>query len=160
MEAFLRDLLAAGDDEIEDRLRAVASHALSLPPGVIAALNAEKRYRAAMKHWESYQAWKRQRNRARAALEREHGYDTKHAMHLIRLMRMGLESLESGDLKVRREDAGELAAIRAGALEFDELLASASRLQTEMERAAKTTTLPADIDRDAIDRLAFELMTA
>ena len=160
METFLRDVLAAGDDEIETRLRAVASHALSLPPGVIAALNAEKRYRAAMKHWESYQAWKRQRNRARAALEREHGYDTKHAMHLIRLMRMGLEALETGELRVRRDDADELAAIRDGALEFDDLLATASRLQTEMERAAATTALPPDVDREAIDQLAFELMTA
>ena len=59
-----------------------------------------------MKHWDSYQTWKTHRNPARAELERQHGYDTKHAMHLIRLMRMGLEVLETGDLGVRRDAVG------------------------------------------------------
>ena len=48
-----------------------------------------------MKHWDSYQTWKTHRNPTRAELEPQHGYDTKHAMHLIRLMRMGLEVLET-----------------------------------------------------------------
>jgi predicted nucleotidyltransferase len=157
--AFCRDALSASEDDIEARMRAVATHASSLPSEVVATLNAEKRYRAAMKHWESYQTWKSQRNRARAALEREHGYDTKHAMHLIRLMRMGLEVLDHGELLVRRHDADELNAIRDGALSFDELLVAAERLQRDMERAAVTTALPADVDRDHVDQLAVELMT-
>src|SRR6185436_3832728 len=104
-------------------------HALSLPTDVVAALNGEKKYRAAMKHWESYETWKSQRNPTRAELEREHGYDTKHAMHLVRLMRMGLEILERGELLVRRDDAAELVKIREGALPFDDLLATAAQLE-------------------------------
>jgi predicted nucleotidyltransferase len=147
-----------GIDDVDERLRAVATNALGLPSDVVAALNAEKQYRAAMKHWDSYETWKSQRNRARAELEQQHGYDTKHAMHLIRLMRMGLESLERGDLLIRRPDATELAAIREGAMTFDELLALAERLQHEMERAAATTNLPDDVDRNRVDELAFALM--
>jgi hypothetical protein len=158
METFCRDVLSASNDEVEARMRAVATHALNLPPGVVSTLNAEKKYRAALKQWEAYQTWQRERNPARAELERRHGYDTKHAMHLIRLMRMGLEALERGELFVRRPDAAELSAIRDGALPFDELLGVAARLQGEMERAAATTQLPRDVDYAHVDELALELM--
>lgn len=158
LDAFCRDVLSASEGDIEERMRAVATHALNLPADVVAALNAEKRYRAAMKHWDSYQIWKSQRNPVRAELEREHGYDTKHAMHLVRLMRMGLEILERGELLVRRHDAAELIAIRDGALSFDELLATAAQLEQDMQRAAARTTLPEDVEYEKADRLAVELM--
>ena len=158
LDAFFRDALSATDDDLDDRRRTVATHALQLPPDVVSALNAEKRYRAAMKHWKSYQTWKDHRNPVRAELERQHGYDTKHAMHLIRLMRMCLEALETGDLRVRRDDAQELLAIRDGAMSFDELLVAATNLQKLMEKAATTTSLPADVDRDAVDDLLLALV--
>ncbi len=158
LEAFYRDVLAVSDAALDDRIRAVATDALSLPPDVVAALNAEKKYRAAMKHWESYETWKSHRNRARAKLEREHGYDTKHAMHLIRLMRMGHEILEEGELRVRRHDATELNAIRDGAMSFDDLLAAAVGLRAKMEEAAAATRLAEDVDRDEVDQLVGELM--
>jgi len=53
LDAFCRDVLSASDGDIEERMRAVATHALNLPADVVAALNAEKGYRAAMKHWDS-----------------------------------------------------------------------------------------------------------
>jgi len=127
---------------------------------VVSTLNAERKYRAAMKHWESYQTWKSERNPARAELERRHGYDTKHAMHLIRLMRMGLEVLRTGDLIVRRPDGEELNAIRDGALSFEDLLLAAAALKEQMADAVEQSDLPADVDRDRVDELAFELMTA
>jgi hypothetical protein len=157
-DAFYRDVLSASEDELEERMRAVANSALHLPPDVVSALNAEKRYRAAMKHWDSYQTWKSHRNPARAELERRHGYDTKHAMHLIRLMRMGLEALKIGDLRVRRDDADDLSAIRDGAMSFDELAAAAGGLQEAMEKAAAATRLPADVDRDGVDDLLLAML--
>lgn len=159
LDAFYRDVLAASDENIDEGMRSVAVNALDLPSAVVQTLNAEKRYRAAMKHWESYQTWKSQRNPARAALEREHGYDTKHAMHLIRLMRMGLEILERGELLVHRPDAEELIAIRDGALSFEKLMETAERLtQTMQQRAATQTTLPDDVDHEQVDQLAVQLM--
>lgn len=158
LDGFYRDVLRASDEDLDERMRALATHALELPLDVVSALNAEKKYRAAMKHWDSYQTWKEHRNPARAELEREYGYDTKHAMHLIRLMRMGLEVLEIGDLRVRRDDAQELSAIRDGAMPFDELLAAAAALQVSMERAAGTTKLPGDVDRQGVDALLGDLL--
>lgn len=160
MDAFYRDALAASEDEVEERMRAVATLALHLPKDVVVTLNAEKRYRSAMKHWDSYQAWKAERNRARASLEAKYGYDTKHAMHLVRLMRMAIEILERGELLVRRPDAAELNTVRDGAWPFDALLEQTESLRIQMDEAAAKSSLPADVDRPAIDALAFELLTA
>lgn len=160
-----RDLLAAdgatvSDEELDQHRWRAACASLNLPPTVIAALTAEKRYHAAMKQWDAYQSWLSHRNRARAQLEAAHGYDTKHAMHLIRLMRMGVEVLEHGDLRVRRPDATELAAIRDGALSYDALHTMATDLQQRMTIAAAQTQLPDDVDRAAVDRLALQLAMA
>lgn len=159
LDAFCRDVLAAPEEEVEARVRAVAAHALRLPSEVMSTLNAERKYRAAINHWESYRTWQAERNPARAELERRHGYDTKCAMHLIRLMRMGLEILQEGELRVRRPDAAELLEIRDGSLTFDELLTAAAGLQRAVEGAAGASPLPWDVDRDAVDALAVELMT-
>jgi hypothetical protein len=113
-----------------------------------------------MRHWDAYRTWEASRNPARAELERRYGYDTKHAMHLVRLMRTGLEVLETGELRVRRPDADDLNAIRDGALTFDELIALASELQGRMEKAAARTALPAEVDLGFVDRLALEVILA
>jgi uncharacterized protein len=158
LDAFYRDALSASTDNVGERMRVVATASLGVPTEIASTLNAEKRYRASLKQWESYQTWKDQRNPARAELERTHGYDTKHAMHLIRLMRMGLEVLERGELHVRRDDAEQLSAIRDGALSFDDLLAMARDLQQSMEKSAATTTLPHDVDHDRVDALLADVL--
>ncbi len=155
-----RDLLRTGEADLDDRLRTVATRGLDLPYEVEATLDAERRYRAAMRHWDAYRTWEASRNPARAELERRYGYDTKHAMHLVRLMRTGLEVLETGELRVRRPDADDLNAIRDGALTFDELIALASELQGRMEKAAARTALPAEVDLGFVDRLALEVILA
>lgn len=155
------DLPEASTLSSEDTRRLEPSVAeQALPPAVLALLDAERRYRAALRQWEAYQAWKRERNPARAELERRYGYDTKHAMHLVRLMRTGLEVLVSGELSVRRDDAAELLAIRDGGLSFEELEALARRLELEMQAAVKVTALPATIDRDFVEALAVETILA
>lgn len=73
----------------------------------------------------NYWQWKAKRNKKRSALEESHGYDTKHAMHLIRLLRMGEEILTTGEVIVKRPDADELLEIRAGRFTYDELVAMA-----------------------------------
>jgi len=141
----------SADDQ--QRIEAHLAAELQMPPEVLATLGAEKRYRGALKHWESYQRWQAERNPTRAELERRYGYDTKHAMHLVRLMRMGLEVLEHGELRVRRPDAEELRAIRGGALSYDALLAEAERLEQRMVEAAQRSSLPADTDYARVDAL-------
>ena len=148
--AWLRDP-PAGPPRRED---------FGFPEDPAAARQAHQQYRAAQRRWTSFVTLAERRNPARAALERAHGYDTKHAMHLVRLMRMGIEALTHGDLRVRREDAEALCAIRDGALSFEELLAEAERLTGDMERAALTTQLPKTVDTATVDALALNLMMA
>ena len=70
----------------------------------------------------NYWEWVKNRNAARHELEEKYGYDTKHAMHLVRLLRMGEEILKGEGVKVRRPDAQELLDIRNGKFTYDELV--------------------------------------
>lgn len=135
-----------------------AAAALQLPAEVQQALAAERRYGEALRHWRSYQTWLKHRNPARAALEARFGYDTKHAMHLVRLLRMGLELLREGELRVRREDAAELLQIRDGAWTLDELLRSVEELRRQMEAAVPHSALPETVDRTAVEELLLGLI--
>jgi hypothetical protein len=118
----------------------------------------EKRFEAAKKHWQQYQQWKRERNEARAALEARHGYDTKHAMHLVRLQRMGLEILTRGEVIVTRPDRDELLAIRDGAWPFERLLEEAEQMDRAIRDAVDMSAVPTNVDEDAVEILGVEIV--
>lgn len=93
--------------------------------------------------WKNYWEWKKNRNVTRSALEEQHGYDTKHAMHLVRLLRMGAEALETGVLNVYRPDAAELLAIRNGAWTYEEVVEYAEEMDNHVREVLyKQTALP------------------
>lgn len=54
-------------------------------------------YESQLKRWKDYDKWLRDRNPARAKLERQHGYDTKHAANLVRMLLQAEEILGSCD---------------------------------------------------------------
>ena len=56
------------------------------------------------------------------AIEARYGFDLKHAMHLVRLLRMGGELLTTGSMHVYRPDREELLAIRNGAWTYEQLV--------------------------------------
>ena len=92
--------------------------------------------------WKNYWKWKRERNEKRSELEEVHGYDTKHAMHIVRLLRMGEEVLSEGVIKVKRPDAEELLDIRAGKWTYDELLEWSEYQDDKLNSLMKTSCLP------------------
>jgi predicted nucleotidyltransferase len=159
LERFWLDTLAIDETELDPTLHSRAARGLGISSEVVDVLEKEKRYRTALRHWHAYLDWKRERNPRRAELEAKFGYDTKHAMHLVRLMRSGLELLENGTLTVRRKDAAELSAVRDGRLTYDELVLEAEALAERMRRASERSTLAADVDHDALDELLFRLST-
>ena len=103
-----------------------------ISPEALVVIEKEKRYKAAKRRWDDYQRWIKERNPARAKLEAAHGYDTKHAMHLVRILRMGKEILTTGQVIVRRPDAEDLLAIRNGKWNIDELLEYVEGLDAEI----------------------------
>jgi uncharacterized protein len=129
-----------------------------LSPNFIAVMQRERSYRQARREWDNYQAWKRNRNPARAQLEARFGYDTKHAQHLVRMMRMGVEILRDGIVRVRRDDAEDLRAIRAGAWSYEQLIERAESLATEVRSAASASRLPEAPDAERLDSLCQQIV--
>jgi hypothetical protein len=107
--------------------------------------------------YREYQRWKKNRNKDRSALEVAHGYDTKHAMHLIRLYRMGIEILTEGQVKVKRPDAEELLQIRDGALTYDELIKEVEGLDQKLDDAYNNTTLRRSVDLNEASNILIDL---
>lgn len=118
---------------------------------------AEEHKQAKEKH-RNYWTWKQNRNEVRHQLEVNFGYDTKHAMHLVRLMRMAEEILTDGKVLVKRPDAQELLDIRAGKWTLDELLEWADEKDHHIREVLyKKTALPKYTDLELASRV---LMTA
>ncbi|HVF11196.1 MAG TPA: nucleotidyltransferase domain-containing protein, partial [Abditibacteriaceae bacterium] len=114
-------------------------------------------YETALKQWRQYWEWKNNRNEKRAALEEEHGYDTKHAMHLIRLLRMGVEIMRGEGVIVKRPDRDDLLSIRAGKLSYAELVAMAEEYDRQLDNLYQTSDLPHAPDSDKINLLLLEI---
>lgn len=116
----------------------------------------ERKYASAMREHKSYVNWKATRNSKRQGLEEKFGYDCKHAMHLVRLLRMGAEILRDGRVNVAREDRTELLEIRNGAWSFEKLESYAQDCQNEMADLYVTSSLPKEPDRCLIDNLCID----
>jgi hypothetical protein len=97
-------------------------------------------YEVAKENHNNYWTWKKNRNAKRSELEEKYGYDTKHAMHLVRLLRTGAEALETGTILVRRPDAEELLAIRNGAWSYEEIVSYAESMDKKVREELYTTT--------------------
>jgi predicted nucleotidyltransferase len=141
-----------------DALRRTAS-SLGFDNNFVKYLQNEKKYAQAKRHYEQYQSWKKNRNPARAELEARYGYDCKHAMHLVRLLRMGEEILTTGDFKVYRPDREELKEIRNGSWPYEELISwSDSKVDElyDLVRSGKSA-VPKKPDQNAIEELVIKL---
>lgn len=82
-----------------------------------------------------------------------HGYDTKFAMHAMRLGIQGVELLTTGriTLPVPEPDLGFLRAIRRGELALDEVVAAIGRAEQRLLDLHDDTTLPDQPDRAWVD---------
>jgi hypothetical protein len=122
----------------------------------LASVPSAAEYKTRQEEWRSYQGWLVNRNETRSELERKWGYDTKHGMHLIRLMRMCREILEGKGVLVKRPDSEELLAIRNGLWTYDQLLEWAERQETELDELYKTSTLPKSPPILELDKLLVD----
>lgn len=118
----------------------------------------EQAYNNAKRHYDSYTQWKSSRNKKRAELEEKFGYDTKHASHLVRLMRMGKEILSTGKVQVFRPDREELVAIRNGTWTFQRLEQYSYDMEKEISEISETSELPKKPDRVYLDNLCCEIV--
>lgn len=118
---------------------------------------AETKYKNDVAEYENWLQWKNNRNLDRKKLEIAYNYDTKHASHLIRLMKTGVELLTGQELQVLRKDAQELIDIRNGSLTYDELKTYFDSLNQQLEAAYIQTKLPKSVNYDDINSLYHEI---
>ena len=141
-----------------DELWKLAAVDSGMSTNFIKAIQKEKEYNAKKTEYDNYQEWKKNRNKARATLEAEFGFDLKHAGHLVRLSRMCKEILTTGEVIVKRPDAEELKSIRAGAWTYDQVIEFAEQMEEEVKELYKTSPLPREPNRKAIDKLCSEII--
>lgn len=126
-------------------------------PRLIVKFNKEE-YEKSSDNRHNYHTWKENRNEARSELEQLNGYDTKHAMHVVRLLRTAEEALSTGEVHVKRPDAAELLAIRNGAWSFDEMMQYwEEKDQYIREVLYNQSTLPKNPDIHKAAKLLIEL---
>ena len=136
-----------------------AARKIGLDDNFIFLMQKEREYAGAKREWDQYQNWKKTRNPARAALEEKYGYDTKHAYHLVRLIRMCREILTTGKVLVKRPDREELLTIRNGAWTYEQLIEFADREDKELNELYITSTaLPKIPDKEKLDELCIRLV--
>lgn len=123
-------------------------------------LNKEKRYQAALKNYQQYQSWFKNRNQERFVSEQKHGYDLKFAVHIIRLYMNCEEILVNHTLNARRppEDLKILMDIRAGKYSYSDFMNLAKEYEQKCEKAKQHTKLRHTADHDSIDDLCQDII--
>jgi len=82
-----------------------------------------------------------------------HGYDTKYAMHALRLGLQGIEFRTSGriTLPVPEPHRGYLRAIRRGDVPLTEVLDAITGAETRLAQLRQTSAVPGQPDRGWVD---------
>jgi predicted nucleotidyltransferase len=89
----------------------------------------------------------------RPELEALHGYDTKAAMHMIRMMLEGLELLRTGKMTFPNPRVDLLMDLRLGKYSLSQVKKMYFDYEAEVKAAALVSPLPAKVDRLAISSL-------
>ena len=94
----------------------------------------------------------------RPELEDAHGYDTKYAMHILRLGLQGVELLTTGRLTLPLPDGQRqfLLQVRRGEWSLDSVLTAAGIMERDLEDLRHTSPLPEEPDRAAVDRFLID----
>lgn len=88
----------------------------------------------------------------------QHGYDTKNAAHLIRLLSMCVEFFETGWLNVyRTHDAELLRAIKRGEWTLDAVKARADVLFNDARKARDASSMPDQPDTKGASELVADI---
>jgi uncharacterized protein len=104
-------------------------------------------------HFQGYMGEKRKN------LVKKYGYDAKNAAHLIRLLRMCVEFLQTGEMQVFREgiDAQQIKDIKSGKWSLEEVQREAQELFASAEQARDASPLPDEPDEEEVGQLLVAL---
>jgi len=94
----------------------------------------------------------------RVALIEKHGYDTKFAMHLMRLLYEGLDIMVAKQLIYPCPHRKQLKAIRNGEWDLAKVLAEAERLEHLIDEAYVKSDLQYGADQAKIEKLQMSML--
>lgn len=95
----------------------------------------------------------------RKKLVEKYGYDTKNAAHLVRLLHMGIEYLNTGELQVKRtKDRDMLIAIKQGKYTLKAIKRYTEKKMVEFRKAEQNSCLPETLDKEAIEAIVVETL--
>lgn len=94
----------------------------------------------------------------RSELVLKHGYDTKFASHLIRLLYEGLMLLERGEIIFPLPMADLILDIKMGKWELGKVIETADKLENKLREAESKTKLPKNANYKAIEAFTVEQM--
>ena len=82
-----------------------------------------------------------------------HGYDTKYAMHALRLGLQGVKLLSTGRITLPAPEPSRayLRSVRHGEAPLSEVLMAIDRAEADLERLRSSEVVPAQPDRDWVD---------
>ena len=87
------------------------------------------------------------------------GYDTKNASHLIRILKMGIEFLATGEMSILRENAQELIEIKNGEWPLEKVERLADELFATARDALIHSQLPTQPDREKANTLCTSIIS-
>jgi predicted nucleotidyltransferase len=87
----------------------------------------------------------------------KYGYDTKAAMHGLRLLYECLELMAHRRITLPRPEKDLLIEVRTGEWPLERVLAHAKNLAREVEAAITASPLPENVDRTAISKLVAQV---
>lgn len=119
----------------------------------------EDGYQSHCRQYKEYKDWEKNRNQARYEGNLGHNYDSKNMSHCIRLLTMSLELARDHEFNVDRTniDREHLLAIKKHQYEYEEVLAKADELMSELDEAIKTCDLPDKVDHNMINKLLIDI---
>lgn len=128
--------------------------------GIQDDVKAYKKYSKDMADYKSYESHMKKRNPDRLKLELKVGYDSKHAMHTIRLLKQAKEIFETEVLNPCRKgiDADELISIRNCEWKYDDIIEYANDLKSDIEKLYESSQLPDEPDIHAIEKLNMQII--
>lgn len=91
-------------------------------------------------------------------LSQTYGYDTKYAMHALRIAHQGYEPLTEGHitLPVPEPHRSPLMRVRAGAVSLEDVLTELHDRTARLEQVILRSDLPDEVDRVTIDRFLVD----
>lgn len=146
-----------GEDKLSNELR-LSSVSKGEKPICYISYN-KNGYSSHCVDYKNYKDWEKYRNPKRYESNLEKNYDSKNAMHCLRLMQMCIEVARGEGFKINRRniDRDFLIDVRNHKFEYDEIKEIMLKKDEEMMKAIEISTIPETIDREFVNNLLLNI---